>query len=323
MSDHHHRAAESESRVSADRGALLKTVIHLWPYIWPSDRRDLKRRVIGAMVLLLAAKLATISVPFTFKWAIDALAGQGSAPVAASEWLVWALAVPVTMTIAYGGMRILMAVLTQLRDGLFAKVAMHAVRRLAFRTFVHMHELSLRFHLERKTGGLTRVLERGRNAIETIVRMVILQLLPTIVEVLLLAGVLLYQFDWRYVLAVFVTVALYMWFTYIATEWRISIRRRMNDSDNDANTKAIDSLLNYETVKYFAAEEREAERYDKSMARYEDASVKAYTSLAVLNAGQAAIFTLGLGGAMVLCAYGIKAGTNTVGDFIMINAMMI
>jgi ATP-binding cassette subfamily B protein len=156
MSDHHHhRAAESESRVSADRGALLKTVIHLWPYIWPSNRRDLKLRVIGAMVLLLAAKLATISVPFTFKWAIDALAGGGSAPVAASQWLVWALAVPVAMTIAYGGMRILMAALTQLRDGLFAKVAMHAVRRLAFRTFVHMHELSLRFHLERKTGGLT------------------------------------------------------------------------------------------------------------------------------------------------------------------------
>ena len=200
MSDHHHhRAAESESRVSADRGALLTTVIHLWPYIWPSDRRDLKLRVIGAMVLLLAAKLATIAVPFTFKWATDALAGHGSAPVAASEWLVWALAVPVAMTIAYGGMRILMAALTQLRDGLFAKVAMHAVRRLAFRTFVHMHELSLRFHLERKTGGLTRVLERGRNAIETIVRMVILQLSPTIIELALIVGVLMWQFDWRYV----------------------------------------------------------------------------------------------------------------------------
>src|SRR5471030_2412939 len=323
MSDHHHRAAESESRVSADRGALLKTVIHLWPYIWPSDRRDLKRRVIGAMVLLLAAKLATISVPFTFKWAIDALAGQGSAPVAASEWLVWALAVPVAMTIAYGGIRILMAVLTQLRDGLFAKVAMHAVRRLAFRTFVHMHELSLRFHLERKTGGLTRVLERGRNAIETIVRMVILQLVPTVVEVALIACVLLYQFDWRYVVAVVITVSLYMWFTYIATEWRISIRRRMNDSDNDANTKAIDSLLNYETVKYFAAEERETKRYDRSMERYERASVSSYVSLNVLNTGQAVIFTIGLAIAMVMCAYGIKQGTNTVGDFVMINAMMI
>ena len=324
MSDHHHhRAAESESRVSADRGALLKTVIHLWPYIWPSDRRDLKRRVIGAMVLLLAAKLATISVPFTFKWAIDALAGGGSAPVAASQWLVWALAVPVAMTIAYGGMRILMAALTQLRDGLFAKVAMHAVRRLAFRTFVHMHELSLRFHLERKTGGLTRVLERGRNAIETIVRMVILQLSPTIIELALIVGVLMWQFDWRYVLAIMITVTVYMTYTYHATEWRIGIRRRMNDSDTDANIKAIDSLLNYETVKYFSAEQREAERYDKSMARYEEASVKAYTSLAVLNAGQAVIFTFGLAAAMVMCAYEIQAGTKTVGDFVLINAMMI
>src|SRR5450756_2980763 len=323
MSDHHHRAAESESRVSADRGALLKTVIHLWPYIWPSDRRDLKLRVIGAMVLLLAAKLATISVPFTFKWAIDALAGGGSAPVAASQWLVWALAVPVAMTIAYGGMRILMAVLTQLRDGLFAKVAMHAVRRLAYRTFVHMHELSLRFHLERKTGGLTRVLERGRLGIEVIVRMVILQLVPTIVEVSLLMAVLLWQFDWRYVLATMITVVIYMYYTYIATEWRIEIRRKMNDSDTEANTKAIDSLLNYETVKYFSAEEREATRYDRSMERYEQASVKTYTSLAVLNTGQAIIFTDGLPATMLMCAIGVRNGHNTVGDFVMVNAMMI
>ena len=206
---------------------------------------------------------------------------------------------------------------------MFAKVAMHAVRRLAILTFEHMHLLSLRFHLERKTGGLTRVLERGRNAIETIVRMVILQLLPTIVEVALIVGVLLYQFDWRYVVAIFVTVALYMWFTYVATEWRIRIRRRMNDSDNDANTKAINSLLNYETVKYFAAEERETKRYDRSMERYERASVSSYVSLAVLNAGQAVIFTIGLAATMVMCAYGIRQGTNTVGDFVMINAMMI
>jgi len=324
MSDHHpHRRATEQPAVSASRGALLTTVIHLWPYIWPSDRRDLKLRVIGAMALLLVAKLATVAVPFTYKWATDALAGHGSAPVAASDWLVWALAAPIAMTIAYGGMRILMAALTQLRDGLFAKVAMHAVRRLAFRTFVHMHELSLRFHLERKTGGLTRVLERGRNAIETIVRMVILQLSPTIIELALIVGVLMWQFDWRYVLAIMITVAVYMTYTYHATEWRIGIRRRMNESDTDANVKAIDSLLNYETVKYFSAEQREAERYDKSMARYEDASTRAYTSLAVLNAGQAVIFTFGLAAAMVMCAYEIQAGTKTVGDFVLINAMMI
>jgi ABC-type transport system involved in Fe-S cluster assembly fused permease/ATPase subunit len=324
MSDHHHhRGGPSNTPVSGDRGALLRTVVHLWPYIWPSDRADLKLRVLGAMVLLLAAKLATIAVPFTYKWATDALAGQGSAPVAASDWLVWALAAPIAMTIAYGGMRILMAALTQLRDGIFAKVAMHAVRRLAFRTFVHMHELSLRFHLERKTGGLTRVLERGRNAIETIVRMVILQLSPTIIELLLIVGVLMWKFDWRYVLAILITVAVYMTYTYHATEWRIGIRRKMNESDTDANVKAIDSLLNYETVKYFGAERREAERYDKSMARYEEASTRAYTSLAVLNAGQAVIFTAGLAATMVMCAYEVRAGTKTVGDFVLVNAMMI
>jgi ATP-binding cassette subfamily B protein len=324
MSDHHHRRpAEGESHVSADRGALLTTLVHLWPYIWPSDRRDLKQRVVWSLALLLAAKFATIAVPFTFKWATDALAGKGTAPIAAADWLLWAIAAPVAMTIAYGGMRILMAALTQLRDGLFAKVAMHAVRRLAYRTFVHMHELSLRFHLERKTGGLTRVLERGRNGIETIVRMVILQLAPTIIELLLIVFVLMWQFDWRYVAAIMATVVVYMTYTYRATEWRIGIRRKMNDSDTDANIKAIDSLLNYETVKYFSAEEREAARYDRSMAVYEDASVRAYTSLAVLNAGQAAIFTCGLAAAMVMCAFEIKAGTKTVGDFVLINAMMI
>jgi ABC-type transport system involved in Fe-S cluster assembly fused permease/ATPase subunit len=322
--DAHPRPTEAFKReVSADGGSLLAVIRGLWPHIWPADRRDLQIRVALSMVLLLLAKLATIAVPFTFKWATDALTGQGSAPVAPDAWLVWVFAAPLAMTVAYGGMRILMAVLTQARDGIFAKVAMNGVRRLAYRTFEHMHQLSLRFHLERKTGGLTRVLERGRNAIETIVRMVIMQLVPTIIELGLIVGVLLYQFDWRYVVVILLTVTCYMVFTYFATEWRIGIRRQMNDSDTDANVKAIDSLLNYETVKYFVAEEREARRYDRSMARYEDASVKAYVSLAVLNAGQATIFTIGLAAVMVLCAYGIKEGTHTVGDFVMINAMMI
>src|SRR5207344_2184374 len=324
MSDHQHRRpAEGESQVSANRGALLATLVHLWPYIWPSDRRDLKQRVIWSLALLLAAKLATIAVPFTFKWATDALAGQGAALPGDSEWLAWVVAAPIAMTIAYGGMRILMAALTQSRDAMFAKVAMHSVRRLAYRTFVHMHELSLRFHLERKTGGLTRVLERGRNGIETIVRMVILQLSPTIIELAFIVVVLMWQFDWRYVAVISITVAVYMTYTYHATEWRIGIRRKMNDSDTDANVKAIDSLLNYETVKYFSAEEREAARYDRAMARYEDASVRAYTSLAVLNAGQAAIFTIGLAAVMVMCAFEIRSGSKTVGDFVLINAMMI
>jgi ABC-type transport system involved in Fe-S cluster assembly fused permease/ATPase subunit len=279
--------------------------------------------VVWSMALLLVAKLATLSVPFTFKWAIDALTGANTAPVESSNWMLWLLASPMLLTLGYGGIRVLMALFTQWRDGIFARVAMHAVRKLAYITFVHMHELSLRFHLERKTGGLTRILERGRSGIEVIVRMVILQLIPTLVEVALMFGVLFWQFDWRYVLVIAVMVAAYMYYTYIATEWRIEIRRKMNDSDTEANTKAIDSLLNYETVKYFGAEEREAKRYDRSMERYEEASIRTYTSLAVLNAGQAVIFTAGLTATMIMCALGIRNGTHTVGDFVLINAMMI
>src|ERR1700675_731049 len=306
-----------------EQATLSGTLLHLWPYIWPGDRVDLKMRVVWSMVLLLIAKLATLSVPFTFKWAIDALTGADSAPVQASNWTMWLIASPLIMTMSYGGLRIVMAVLTQWRDGIFAGVAMHAVRKLAYRTFVHMHELSLRFHLERKTGGLTRVLERGRLGIQVIGRSVILQLAPTVVEVSLLMAVLLWQFDWRYVVVTMITVVIFMYYTYIATEWRIEIRRKMNESDTEANTKAIDSLVNYETVKYFSAEEREATRYDRSMERYERASVKTYTSLAVLNTGQAIIFTAGLTATMVMCAIGVRSRRNTVGDFVMVNAMMI
>src|SRR6478609_2123176 len=323
--DSHRSTGEAQASAGnqAEKATLIGTLAHLWPYIWPGDRADLKMRVVWSVVLLLIAKLATLSVPFTFKWAIDGLSGTPSAPVQSTNWAMWLIASPLLMTVSYGAVRVIMAVLTQWRDGIFARVAMHAVRKLAYITFVHMHELSLRFHLERKTGGLTRVLERGRSGIEVIVRMVILQLMPTIVEASLLMAVLLWQFDWRYVLVTAITVVIYLYYTYLATEWRIEIRRKMNDSDTDANTKAIDSLLNYETVKYFSAEQREAARYDRSMARYEDASVRAYTSLAVLNTGQAVIFTCGLAAAMVMCAFEIKAGTKTVGDFVLINAMMI
>jgi len=327
MAHPHSRAhapeTETDAATSPEKATLIGTLVHLWPYIWPHDRSDLKMRVVWSMVLLLIAKLATLSVPFTFKWAIDALTGANTAPVEPSNWMLWLIASPLLMTLGYGGVRVLMALLTQWRDGIFARVAMHAVRKLAYITFVHMHELSLRFHLERKTGGLTRILERGRTGIEVIVRMVILQLIPTLVEVMLMFAVLFWQFDWRYVLATAAMVGAYMFYTYIATEWRIEIRRKMNDSDTEANTKAIDSLLNYETVKYFGAEEREARRYDRSMERYEEASVRTYTSLALLNAGQAVIFTAGLTATMVMCAFGIRNGTNTVGDFVLINTMMI
>jgi ATP-binding cassette subfamily B protein len=299
--------------------SLMRTFRHLWPYIWPHERADLRTRIFLAVVLLLAAKLVTIAIPYAFKWATDALTGAEARDVT----LPALIAGPVALTLLYGLLRVIMAFLTQLRDGLFAAVAMNAVRRLANDVFVHMHQLSLRFHLERKTGGLTRVLERGRNAIETIVRLVMLTGVPTLVEFLLILGVFLFQFDWRYALVTAAMIVGYMVFTTIATNWRITIRRSMNESDVDANTKAIDSLLNYETVKYFNAEAREAARYDKSMERYERLSVKTYTSLAVLNAGQAVIFTLGLTAVMIMCVAGIRNGTNTVGDFVLINAMMI
>jgi ABC-type transport system involved in Fe-S cluster assembly fused permease/ATPase subunit len=305
------------------RPTLLSTIIGLWPHMWPSSRPDLKRRVFVAFVLLLGAKLATILMPFTFKWATDALVAvsEGKAPTA-GVWLA-IFSAPIALVALYGLIRISMALLTQLRDGLFAKVALHAVRRLAQLTFDHMHALSLRFHLERKTGGLTRVLERGRNGIEELVRLVVLQLAPTILELGLVIAVMLIAFDWRYAAIVLATMILFMAFTYRATEWRIKIRKQMNESDTDATAKAVDSLLNFETVKYFGAEKRESERYDRSIAKYEKAGVQTYTSLAVLNAGQATIFTLGLTTMMALCVFDIQAGRRTVGDFVMINAMLI
>ena len=299
--------------------SLTHTVNRLWPYVWPKDRADLRMRAAGAVVLLLVAKLITISVPFSFKWATDALTAGGTE----QKDIVGILAGPVALTVLYGLLRTFMQLFTQGRDALFAAVSMNAVRRLADEVFVHLHRLSLRFHLERKTGGLTRVLERGRTAIEQIVRLSMLTGIPTIVEFALILGVLFYEFDWRYSLVVVIMIAFYLWFTTSATNWRMSIRRSMNESDTDANTKAVDSLLNYETVKYFGAERRESERYDKAMARYERLSVGSYVSLAVLNSGQGVIFTIGLTVVMVLCIQGIQNGTHTVGDFVLVNAMMI
>ncbi len=309
-------APPPEARSNA---TLVSTGRRLWPYIWPRDRFDLKARIFLAFAALVIAKLVTIAVPYSFKWATDALTAEG----ARVEGLPAALAGPVALTVIYGVLRTAMAGFTQARDALFAAVAMNAVRRLANDVFVHMHELSLRYHLERKTGALTRVLERGRNAIETMVRMITLTGLPTLLEFVLILAVFFVQYDWRYALVTVAMIVAYMTFTTIATNWRIEIRRSMNESDNDANTKAIDSLLNYETVKYFNAEQREAARYDKSMARYERNSVASYTSLAVLNAGQAAIFTVGLTVVMIMCVSGIRQGRNTIGDFVLINAMMI
>jgi ATP-binding cassette subfamily B protein len=298
---------------------LWPVLVELWPYIWPRERGDLRLRIFAAFALLVLAKFATIAVPYAFKWATDALVALSHGATPEST----ALAAPVALTLLYGGLRVVMAGLTQARDAVFADVAMNAVRRLAVDVFVHLHALSMRFHLERKTGALTRVLERGRNAIETLTRMVTLNGAPTAIEFSLIVGVMFFQFDWRYAAITMATIVAYLLYTTAATNWRMGIRRSMNESDSDANAKAIDSLLNYETVKYFSAEQRETERYDRSMARYERNSVKSYVSLAVLNFGQAFIFTVGMISIMTLCVSGIREGRNSVGDFVMLNAMLI
>ena len=320
-------AVPATSAAAPKPNGLAATWTKLWPYIWPHGRPDLQRRIFLAFGLLLVAKGVTMVTPFAFKWATDALVavtGGGSQGVeAATTAGPWLWRAPILLTAIYGVTRILMAVLTQMRDGLFAKVAMHAVRKLALETFEHMHRLSLRFHLERKTGGLTRVLERGREGIEELSRLVVLTLLPTILEFVLVLGILGWEFDWVYSFVVLVMVVVYLAYTYKATQWRISIRKQMNDSDTDANTKAVDSLLNYETVKYFGAEQRETARYDRSMAKFESASTQTYTSLAVLNAGQAVIFSIGMAIVMVLAARDIMAGRASIGSFVLVNAMLV
>jgi ABC-type transport system involved in Fe-S cluster assembly fused permease/ATPase subunit len=293
----------------------------LLPFLWPHDRPDLRRRVVFAAIAMVAAKIVTVLIPVSYKEATDALTegsqiGQGGFAPALATWTV-------AMVAIYGLGRVLMMVLNQVRDVLFTAVGQHAVRTLNNRTFRHLHRLSLRFHLERRTGGLSRVIERATRAIELIMRTGILNLLPTLLEFVLIAGVLLYFFNWLYVLVIVATVVVYMWFTLSATEWRITIRREMNESDTDANTKAIDSLLNYETVKYFGNEPLEQGRFDNAMARYERAAIQTYFSLGILNSGQALIFTIGMTLCMVMAAYGVMSGAHTVGDFVMINALML
>jgi len=303
--------------------SLYMTLRGLWPYFWPSDRPDLQRIVAVSLSLILVAKGFTILMPYSFKWATDALVAASGGKVDEGWHMAFLVGAPVLATTLYGLTRILMVVFTQAREGLFATVAMNAVRKLGLRTFTHMHQLSLRFHLERKTGGLTRVLERGRNAIEDLTRMTLMTLLPTIVEFALVIAVFALEFDWRYVVTVSVMIVIYLWFTVRATVWRMAIRRTMNESDTDANAKAVDSLLNFETVKYFGAEARETSRYDRSLSIYEKASVQTYTSLALLNTGQAIIFTIALTLCMVMSALDVVAGKNSVGHFVMINALMI
>jgi len=287
--------------------------------MWPAERPDLRARVLWASFYLVLAKLLTVGVPYFYKWATDALDGDRQG----LEWLPLVLAGAITLVVAYNVARVVSVGFNQLRDALFARVGQYAVRRLAYQTFVQMHALSLRFHLERRTGGLSRIIERGTKGIETIVRFTILNSVPTLLEFLLTAIIFGVTYGTYYVLVVALTVVAYSWFTVKASDWRIGIRREMNDSDTEANTKAIDSLLNFETVKYFGNELMEADRFDRSMARYESAATKTWTSLGWLNFGQGVIFALGMGAAMVMSAREVQAGTQTLGDFVFINALLM
>ena len=293
-----------------------ETMKRLMPLLWPRGRADLKARVVLAMVLLVASKFITVFTPYAFKAATDSLTATHGIEVAL-------LSVPFFMVLAYGLGRIMMVVFAQMRDAIFAKVGQRAVRELSYSTFKHLHRLSLKFHLERKTGALSRIISRGINGVDSVLRFALFNTAPTALEIALVCAVMAWSFGAFYVLVIALTVAAYIAFTYWATERRIGIRRTMNEADNDAGTKAIDSLLNFETVKYFGNEKHEADRYDAAMARYEGAAVKTWISLAMLNAGQAIIYSIGLTIVMAMAAMAIMKGTQTIGDFVMINALMI
>jgi ATP-binding cassette, subfamily B, heavy metal transporter len=305
------------------RSGHFAVLRELLPYVWPADRPSLRWRVVFALLALVAAKAITLAVPIAYKQVVDWLTGHASGAGVANGSAIGLAALPAMLIIAYGVGRVLMVLFAQFRDIWFTVVAQHAVRELAIKTFRHLHALSLRFHLERRTGGLSRVIERGVNGVDTIVRMAVLNSIPTAVELLMISGLVAYYFGWIYVLVVLATVLLYVWFTFVASERRIAIRRDMNDSDTEAHSKAVDSLLNYETVKYFGNEELEAKRFDASIARYVKAAIRTYTSLGVLNTGQAIIFTIGTVICMLLAARDVTRGTLTVGDFVMINAILM
>ncbi len=287
--------------------------------MWPSDRDDLKRRVLWATFFLVTAKIGQVTVPYFYKWATDALNGNHDNLGFLPAFLIG----PVILVLAYNLARIIQLGFNQLRDALFARVGQHAVHQLAYKVFLHMHELSLRFHLQRRTGGLSRIIERGVKGIEAIVRFTILNTLPTILEFVLVAAIFGFSYGFSYVVVTAVMIWLYVWFTVRATDFRISIRRDMNDSDTDANTKAVDSLLNFETVKYFGNEEMEARRYDVSMEKYEESATKVWTSLGWLNFGQGVIFGVGMTIMMVMSALAVQRGDQTIGDFVFINVMLM
>jgi ATP-binding cassette subfamily B protein len=284
------------------------------PYLWPEGQGWVKRRVVWAMLALLLSKVVAVFVPQIYKFAVDSLAADSVSTLAIGA---------VGLTVAYGMARLMTVLFQNLRDAIFAKVGQRALRRLALETFEHIHRLSMRYHITRKTGGLSRIIERGVKGVEFLLRFMLFSIGPLILELVLIAGILYFQLDAGYLAVIVVTIAAYVLFTFKVTEWRVKLRRVMNDQDTDANQKAIDSLLNFETVKYFGAERREAERYDQSMKGYEAAALKTAYSLAALNVGQSFLITGGLVIVMVMAALGVQNGTLTVGDFVMVNAYMV
>ncbi len=305
---------EPVNAVKAERRSSWAIIMRVIPYLWPADKAWVKYRVVIAMAALLLSKLIGTYTPFLYRDAVDTLSANG-----VSDLVLGA----VGLTVAYGVARIMSNGLQQLRDAVFAKVGQRALRILALETFNHIHRLSMRYHITRKTGGLSRIIERGVKGVDFLLRFMLFSVGPLILELLLVAGILFFWFDWQYLAVIVVTIGLYVWFTFAVTEWRVKLRRQMNDQDTDANQKAIDSLLNFETVKYFGAEQREADRYDTAMRGYEHAALLTNYSLAFLNFGQAVIISIGLIIVMVLAAMGVERGELTVGDFVMVNAFMI
>ena len=297
-----------------ERKSGIRTIIRVAPYLWPKGQSEIKYRVILSVLALILSKAIAVYTPLIFRDAVNVLSDKG-----VNDLFLGA----VGLTVAYGASRIFMNGFQQLRDILFAKVAQRALRKLALKTFRHIHALSLRYHITRQTGGLSRIVDRGVKGVEFLLRYILFSIGPLILELSMIAILLYVMLDIRYLVAIFITIGIYCWFTFKVTEWRVKLRRKMNDQDTDASQKALDSLLNFETVKYFNAEEREANRYDIAMAGYEDAALKTAYSLGFLNFGQSILITLGLVIVMVMAAIGVQNGILTVGDFVMVNAYMI
>ena len=294
----------------------LRALKSLAPYLWPRDAPGLRARVVLAVAFLLAGKLVNITVPFLYKDAVNALApGHATAAVP--------VVLPVALIVAYGLARVMSQGFNELRNAVFAKVGQRAVRRIALTAFRHVHALSLRFHLERRTGGLSRAIERGTAGIDFLLSFMLFNVVPTVVEILLVCGILWRLYDWTFAAVTFTAIVLYIAYTFSITDWRVRFRREMNDRNTEANTKAVDALLNFETVKYFANEEHEARRYDAALQAYEHAAVKSETTLSLLNLGQGTIIATGLVLVMVLAGRGVAAGRMNVGDFVLVNAYLI